>query len=88
MTDPTPTPTPLDLAALRGWIEAGIRMAKEHALEVIARAEAAEAKNAAVRELHRRLVIAVHEGHGEEAMCPRCQTHWPCKTVAALDGTA
>lgn len=43
MTDPTPAPTPLDLAALRGWIEAGIRMDKEHALEVIARAESAEA---------------------------------------------
>lgn len=51
MTDPTPTTPPLDLAALRGWIEAGIRMAKEHALALIARAESAEAKIAAVREM-------------------------------------
>lgn len=57
-------------------------------LALIARAGAAEAAVAAVRELHCREVIAVHEGHGEEAMCPRCQTHWPCKTIRALDGTA
>lgn len=41
----------------------------------------------AVRGLHTREVIAVHEGHGEEAWCPICKEHWPCPTIKALDGT-
>ena len=39
-----------------------------------------------VRAIHQREVIAVHPGIGEEAWCPACQEHWPCSTVAALDG--
>ena len=39
-----------------------------------------------VRAIHKREVIAVHPGIGEEAWCPACQEHWPCSTVAALDG--
>lgn len=81
-------PTVLALIAELEHERKGLTQAIEWVAQEKARAEAAEAKIAAVRELHRRLVIAVHEGHGEEAMCPRCQTHWPCKTVAALDGTA
>lgn len=49
------------------------------------RAEAAEKKVAAVREVHPRVVIAVHESHGEEAMFPQCQHHYPCPTITALD---
>lgn len=49
------------------------------------RAEAAEKKVAKVREVHPRVVIAVHESHGVEAMCPQCQHHYPCPTITALD---
>ena len=81
----TPAPTPLDLAALRGWIEAGIRMDKEHALEVIARAEAAEAKIAAVR--------ATISEYGEQPHSTECGSGDCCRCTlddfrAALDGTA
>jgi len=27
---------------------------------------------------HYREVVAVHEGHGEEAWCPTCEERWPC----------
>ena len=39
----------------------------------------------AVTELHPREVIAVHEGYGEEAVCPECQLHYPCPTVSAVE---
>lgn len=39
-----------------------------------------------VRAIHKREVIAVHPGIGEEAWCPACQEHWPCSTTTALDG--
>ena len=39
-----------------------------------------------VRELHRREVIAVHPGYGEEAWCPVCQEHYPCQTMRILEG--
>ena len=39
-----------------------------------------------VLDLHPREVIAVHEGYGEEAWCPRCQEHFPCATVRAVTG--
>lgn len=38
----------------------------------------------AVLAIHPREVIAVHEGYGEEAWCPRCQEHYPCPTVQAI----
>ena len=39
----------------------------------------------AVVALHPREVIAVHEGYGEEAVCPECQLHYPCPTVSAVE---
>ena len=39
----------------------------------------------AVTKLHRREVIAVHEGHGEEATCTECGHYWPCPTVSAVE---
>ena len=39
----------------------------------------------AVTEMHRREVIAVHEGHGEEATCTECGHYWPCPTVSAVE---
>lgn len=39
----------------------------------------------AVTEMHRREVIAVHEGHGEEATCTECGHYWPCPTSAAVE---
>ncbi|NKG21128.1 hypothetical protein [Paeniglutamicibacter terrestris] len=49
MTDQTAPP--LDLTELKGWVESGIRIDVEHALQVIARAESAEAKVARVEHL-------------------------------------
>lgn len=28
---------------------------------------------------HTREVIAIHEGHGEEAICAECYVYWPCQ---------
>lgn len=47
--------------------------------------DAALAREAKVRELHMEEVIAVHESYGPERWCPRCQEHYPCPTIRALD---
>lgn len=38
----------------------------------------------AIRALHRDEVIAVHESHGAEVWCPRCEQHWPCDAARLL----
>lgn len=57
------------------------------------RAEKAEAERDAsvaalerVRAIHAPEVVGIHEGYGEEVWCPTCKHHYPCPTVAALDG--
>lgn len=83
MTDQTPTPPALDLATLRGWIEVGIPCASEHALEVIARAEAAEAKIAAVRER-----AAKYSAVALPSQIDMTREHVAQAFLRALDGTA
>lgn len=39
-----------------------------------------------VRAIHAPEVLGIHEGYGEEVWCPTCEHHYPCPTVAALDG--
>lgn len=58
-------------------------------LALIARAEAAEAKIAAVRELHTKTYVSVdNEVWGRDPRCSKCHDAYPCSTIAALDGTA
>ena len=59
--------------------------ALESATRVLEQGEASAAIER-VRAIHKREVIAVHPGVGEEAWCPACQEHWPCSTTTALDG--
>lgn len=34
---------------------------------------------------HVREVIAVHQEYGEEAWCPACLEHWPCRAVEVIE---
>jgi len=55
-------------------------------LDAAAERDRLAAKLDAVRALHPREVIAVHE-FGPEALCPTCELHYPCPTIRAIDAT-
>ena len=95
MTDPTPTPPPLDLISHNHGPEDGGGMAcREHRTgdciirELTARAEAAEAKIAAVREMHHRVKCNCGPGCTAEADCACGKLASQCQELRALDGTA
>lgn len=59
---------------------------KEEHRHMKAERDAALAALERIRVIHASEVVGIHEGYGEEVWCPTCKHHYPCPTVAALDG--
>lgn len=87
--------TSLDYAA--ALVAAGCRLGPSPSTDLISASTGGDAQRSEagaravdaverVLALHDREVIAVHEGHGEEAWCPECRVHWPCPTAKAVEG--